>query len=291
MLVRMCGELLREGVEALSKGELAERMQVEQEMSEERAAQVLEELQTHSFWFIDTDPPPKNITGFRGDVDYGDEQMWDEVELLQSENERLRQQLGLFSSDQSGTQGGEGVDRHLMHKSGYLRKKGGYGGGSQWIAEGSKQMSGLKWEWRWFTIAPKYISFYKNHNQATPAFIMSWVEIVNIEIDEHAQSSSLASSVADGQQQASFGFALIFTSCRVEIMCYDSRERADWLVAIKECIDSHIQEGKDREMRWGGKAGAGAGAGAHFGCCNTLKFWKDLGPWKFCYREGGELFT
>lgn len=247
MLVKMCEELLQEGVEALSKGELAARMRIEQDMPEDRAKEINQQLHTHSFWFVHTEPPPKNVTGFRNDVDFGDEQLWDEVELLQSENERLRQQLKLFSTDTPNAQDAEASEKHLTHKTGYLRKKGGYGGGSQWIAEGSKQISGLKWEWRWFCITPKYISFYKNHNQTTPAFIMSWVELVNIEIDAPPQSSSLDSSaIGETPQKACLGFALIFNTCRVEVMCYDFRERADWLVSIKECIDELVQQGKDR---------------------------------------------
>jgi len=157
------------------------------------------------------------------------------------------------------------------YKRGYLKKKGGYRAGKEWLEHGSRHAPGIAWKWRWFVLAPHYIAYYKGLSSSKPSYLLSLVNISDIEIDvmgeegtgargsgggggTHRSGLATARSMGgadDEPMRSGFSFALLTPDTRIEILCADLQERSDWLVALKACIDRMVKEATERSITAG----------------------------------------
>lgn len=120
---------------------------------------------------------------------------------------------------------------------------------------------------RWFVLTPHYIAYYKGLNSPKPSYVLSMVNISNIEVDvmggEAAGAASMGGSAtyrsmntarslgAPEESQGGYSFALLTPDTRLEILCADLQERTDWLVAIKAGIDRMVKDATERSITAG----------------------------------------
>ena len=140
------------------------------------------------------------------------------------------------------------------YKRGFLRKKGGYRAGTDWLEEGSRKLPGVAWKWRWVVLTPQYIAYYDSVNAVKASFIISLVDLANIEIDilgvesSSAAGDSMTRDMVGGGCSGGFSWALLTANCRLELLGCDEQERTDWLVAIKGNIDRLLKDAMDRSI-------------------------------------------
>jgi hypothetical protein len=240
-----------EGVEELLK--LVPDLDGDGNITEEDKVFMMRVIKGKRYLFIQSEPEFQNEQGFVEDVSYGDEVLFSEVELLQQENLRLRSMIKKNTKRVEEALNKPHASGGLMtvgkFKRGFLRKKGGNRGGKDWIENGSFHSPGVGWKWRWFMMTPRYLAYYVSSSASQPAFVLNFADMRDIGIDvlNQEQLTARASESADaGDGTSGYTFYIRTDTARLEILCSDPQERADWLKALSQTIQLLLNDEQTR---------------------------------------------